>query len=155
MMNNVQLQGRMCFVNYKAGETDASGNETKKAFISFSISYNTGRKEKPTDQYNKEILFRCKAFGKQADFIYNNFQEKSQILVDATLDMGADYEDKNGQLQKGGVELMIKSVHFCGPKETTAVNDIKSPAPQIKPVAPIQKPAKPSIKPITPKIAGK
>lgn len=159
MMNNVQLQGRVCFVNYKEAERDANGNETKSAFLSFSISYNTGRKEKPEDKYNREILVRCKCFGKKAEFIHKNFPEKSQILIDGLLDVGNDYTSKTGELVKGGLELLVKECHFCGPKENIEGGNTSTPAPIQKPVVPPAVPGKPTIpvgiKPIMPKTLGK
>jgi single-stranded DNA-binding protein len=148
MMNNVQLQGRVAFVNYKAGEGD------KKSFISFAISYNTGRKENPTDQYNKEELYRCKAWGAKADFIHNYFPERSQILIDGQLMVGTDYTNNDGQLVKGGVEINIRDVHFCGPRENIESNQTstQSTSPVKPSVAP--KPVvapKPAIKPVIPR----
>lgn len=149
-MNNVQLQGRVCFTKYMQGEGE------KKSFISFAISYNTGRKENPEDQYNKENLFRCKAFGATADFIAKNFPDKSQILIDGTLDIGNDFTNKDNELVKGGVEINVARVHFCGFKETGSTdnsNSIQSPkaapAPAPKPVV-APKPAvspKPAVAP--------
>lgn len=151
-MNNVQLQGRVAFVNYKEGTGD------KKSFISFAISYNTGRKENEGDQYNKEDLFRCKAFGPTADFIHKNFPEKSQILIDGTLSIGNDYTKDDGSLVKGGVEINVRGVHFCGFKEnnnhqgeTTNSTPQPTPAPQPRPsVKPTVAP-KPVVKPIVPR----
>lgn len=150
-MNNVQLQGRVAFVNYKAGEGD------KKSFISFAVSYNTGRKENPGDQYNKEELYRCKAWGPKADFIHNYFPERSQILIDGELMIGADYTNNEGQLVKGGVEINVRNAHFCGARETQeggAATSTSAPKPVVapKPVSP--KPVvapKPAIRPIVPK----
>lgn len=148
-MNNVQLQGRVAFVNYKAGEGD------KKSFISFAISYNTGRKENPTDQYNKEELYRCKAWGAKADFIHNYFPEKSQILIDGQLMMGADYTNNDGQLVKGGVEINVRDAHFCGPRENndstsaSTTKPVVAPKPTVAP-KPVVAP-KPAIKPVMPK----
>ena len=152
MMNNVQLQGRMAFVNYRGAEVDAAGQETKGAFLSFAISYNTGRKKNPSDQYNREILVRCKCFGKKAEFIYNNFPERSQILIDGFLEMGEDYTNKNGELVKGGLEIIVKECHFCGTRETN--NATQAPQAPVAPsIAPTPaRPAMPSIKPIVPKI---
>lgn len=156
MMNNVQLQGRMAFVNYRGAEVDATGKETKAAFLSFAISYNTGKKKNPTDQYNREILVRCKCFGKKAEFIYNNFPERSQILIDGFLEMGEDYTNKNGELVKGSLEVIVKECHFCGMRETNATAPTAAPvAPTITPKAPVNKPVMPNIKPIAPKIPGK
>lgn len=159
MMNNVQLQGRVAFVNYRAAEVDATGKETKAAFLSFAISYNTGRKKNPEDQYNREILVRCKSFGKKAEFIYNNFPERSQILIDGFLELGEDYTNKNGELVKGGLEVIIKECHFCGTRET---NSTPTPQPQVRPTiaptaptAPPVKPVMPNITPIMPKMPGK
>lgn len=164
MMNNVQLQGKICFINYREGEKDASGNEIKKSFISFCLGFNTGRKENPEDQYNKVNLFRCKAFGKQAEFIYKNFPDKTPILIDGTLDIGSDYTDKNGQLQRGSVEIMIKNVHFCGFSNTqteeqegtiaaTTTTVQQKPSLSVNKAATVPAGKKPSIniKPIMPK----
>ena len=155
MMNNVQLQGRVAFVNYRAAEVDATGKETKGAFLSFAISYNTGRKKNPEDQYNREILVRCKSFGKKAEFIYNNFPERSQILIDGFLELGEDYTNKNGELVKGGLEVIIKECHFCGARENNNAQT-QQVKPTIAPTAPTPaKPVMPNITPIMPKMPGK
>lgn len=129
MLNNVQLQGRVAFTNYKPATGD------KKAFISFCVSWQSPEKEEGSNYY-KEKLFRCKAFGNTADFIANNFPDKSQILVEAKMDIAKDYTDSNGNMQKGGVELMVQAVHFVGYKENHNNDSHNNATPVSAPKAP-------------------
>lgn len=146
MLNNVTIQGRVAFVNYKQGEGD------KKSFINFCVSWQSNEKEEGS-KYYKEKLFRCKAFGQRADFIANNFPEKSQILVEGQLDLGNDYTNANGDLVKGGIEIIVNNVHFCGMREASS-NSNPAPAKTAAPTMPkpVAAPAMP--KPNMPTPAG-
>lgn len=135
-MNNLQMQGRIPFdVSFFEAEGD------KKAFASFTVAINTGVKGE--DGYYKEDLFRCKAWGYTAEHLHKYFNTKDTVTFDGKLTIGPDWTDKQGNLQKGGPEILVNRIYGFGSKtkENTENNATqkaapKAPATPKKPQAP-------------------
>lgn len=135
-MNNLQMQGRIPFdINFFAAEGE------KKAFASFTIAINTG--VKGDDGYYKEDLFRCKAWGYTAEHLNTYFNTKDTITFDGKLTIGPDWKDKEGELQKGGPEILVNRIYGFGSKTKEDAGKASAPKAPNKPSAP-KAPSKPS-----------
>lgn len=107
-LNKVILNGRLPRFEgtYKAGEGD------KKSFLAWNISVKRDFKPEGA-QYYPEDLIRFKAFGPKADFINNFFKQGDGLVIVGKLQVEDDYEDKDGNTQKGQTVVMVEDVMFA------------------------------------------
>lgn len=117
-LNSVTLNGRIpnFEATYKQGEGD------KKSFYSGSISVRRNFKGKD-DKFYPEDLIRIKAFGANADFIYNNFKAGDGIIVVGRLQKDEDYTDTNGESKKGQLYVLVNDKYFADGKKMNGTAD--------------------------------
>ena len=137
-LNQVILNGK---IPHFEGTFKAAEGE-KKAFLSYAISVK--RDFKPQDaQYYPEDLINFKAFGPKAEFINKQFSKGDGLILAGRLQKDDDYE-KDGQIQKGQLFLLVENVSFAegtnkGGDSAGSSSGSKAPAKRPgpgKPVAP-------------------
>ena len=137
-LNNIVLEGKVPNFEstYKVGEGD------KKSFYSNSISVKRDFK-KEDEKYYPEDLIRIKAFGTTADFLAKFFDKGAGITITGRLCKDDDYEDKDGNSQKGQYYVSVEHAYFPeagNKKDNTSEESAKSEKPA-KPSAFASKPA--------------
>lgn len=83
--------------------------------IMFSIAVKRRYKDNQTGQYESD-WFNCKAFGKTAQLIHENFHKGSKILFDG--DMRNNNYEKNGQKVYSN-EIIVSDITFIESKAAT------------------------------------
>ena len=84
----------------------------KKAFLSWAVSVKRDFKPEGA-QYYPEDLIPFKAFGPKAEFINNFFKKGNGLIITGRLQRDEDYTDKDGNLQKGQLFLLVEDVTFA------------------------------------------
>ena len=99
MINNLTLQGRL------TKDVELKVTTTGTTIATINIAQN--------DAYKKDVshFFKCKAFGKTAEFLGNYFSKGSEILIEARL-INANYEKDGKKVFQD--DILIDKVHFCG-----------------------------------------
>lgn len=140
--------------------TYTKGEGDKKSFLSWCISVKRNYK-KPDEQYYPEDLLRFKAFGPTADHIMTNFNQGDGLIIEGSLQVEDDYQDKAGNTVKGQMVIMVEKVNFADGRAVTGNGNVNAgtsapkvpgaKAPSIPgakaPVVPGVKPAVPGAKP--------
>lgn len=126
-LNYCVLNGKLPHFDgtYKKGD-----GENSKSYLFWAISVKRDFKKKD-EQYFPEDLIPFRAFGQKADFIMDQFQKGSGVILDGRIEIGDDYQ-KDGQTIKGQPFLNVANVHFpeASKKEENASN---SNSPKSKP----------------------
>lgn len=90
-------------------------DDDKKAVLMLKVDVKRNYKPEGEQYYPSDIL-DCKAFGKTAQFIYKYFPAGSDIILDAEVRKGENYEDKDGNTVYGQMYVHINNAHFAGSK---------------------------------------
>ena len=149
-MNKVLLNGRLP----RFEGTYTKGEGEKKSFLSWCISIKRDYK-KPDEKYYPEDLIKFKAFGPKADFIMNNFGQGDGMILIGKLQVEDDYQDRDGNTQKGGMVVMVDEVSFADAKagQASTTNTSTAAAPKA-PGVPGAAPKAPGIPGGAPKAPG-
>lgn len=152
-MNKVLLNGRLP----RFEGTYTKGEGEKKSFLSWCISIKRDYK-KPDEKYYPEDLIKFKAFGPKADFIMNNFGQGDGMILIGKLQVEDDYQDRDGNTQKGGMVVMVDEVSFAdakaGQASTTNTSTAAAPKAPGAPGVPGAAPKAPGIPGGAPKAPG-
>ena len=68
------------------------------------------------EQYYPSDILDAKAFNKTAQFIYKYFPAGSDIMIDAELRKGDNYENDKGETVYGQMYVHINNAYFVGSK---------------------------------------
>lgn len=149
-MNKVLLNGRLP----RFEGTYTKGEGEKKSFLSWCISIKRDYK-KPDEKYYPEDLIKFKAFGPKADFIMNNFGQGDGMILIGKLQVEDDYQDRDGNTQKGGMVVMVDEVSFADAKAGQAsTTNTSATASKAAPSVPGAAPKAPGVPGGAPKAPG-
>ena len=90
-------------------------DDEKKAVLMLKLDVKRNYKPDGEQYYPSDIL-DAKAFGKTAQFIYKYFPAGSDIVIDAEIRKGDNYEDKDGGTVYGQMYVHINNAYFAGSK---------------------------------------
>lgn len=103
MLNNVNLQGRLC------KDPEMRRTNTGKAVVSFTLAVDRPGKD------NGAAFIPFVAWDKTAEFINNYFEKGNAIVVEGRLD-SRDWTDKDGK-KRTTYEVVVTQAHFCEKKQ--------------------------------------
>ncbi len=107
MINKVILQGR--FVE----DPELKKTQSEISVVSFRIAWS--KKYKETEY---KCFLRCTAWRHTAEFVCKYFKKGQECVVEGEL-RTEQYTDKDGN-NRSSLELADVTVHFCGPKASSA-----------------------------------
>ena len=111
-LNKVILQGKV--PTFDNAVKVFNEDDEKKAVLMLKVDVKRNYKPEGEQYYPSDIL-DCKAFGKTAQFIYKYFSSGSDIIIEAELRKGENYE-KDGETVYGTMYVHINNAYFCGAK---------------------------------------
>ncbi len=106
-LNQITLQGR--FVQ----DLELIQSSGKIPFTKFVFAVNRNYKDKNTKKYEADF-FQCIAFGKNAEYICNEFQKGQQAIIVGRIEL-QKYNDKEGKLCYY-TKVIVSQTFLCGPK---------------------------------------
>lgn len=81
------------------------------AIVSFTIAINRKWQTESAEKKEEVAYLDCKAFGRTAEGINNNFRKGSQILVEARAITEA-WEDKQAKEKRSAIRFVVDHFHF-------------------------------------------
>lgn len=105
-MNVINLVGNL------TADVELKYSQGGTAYTSFNIGVQRAFKDKQSGEYKSDFP-RCKAFGKTAEIIAENFNKGSKIGLTGSVQ--TDRYEKDGQTIYT-TDIMVDRVHFVAPK---------------------------------------
>lgn len=136
MLNNNLLQGRIPDSDkFKNAFVIYNEDDEKRAVLNLKLSVRRNYKAKD-EQYAKDDIIDCKAFGRVGINIYKHFQPGDNILIQGSLQRDDNYTDSNGNTQYGAMFVNIDNFFFQY-AQAGASEEATTPAKATVPKAPI------------------
>ena len=105
MYNHITLLGRVC------GEIENRYTPTQTLVATFTIAVDRDRKDSAGNKQTD--FFRCKAFGKTAEFVQSYFSKGKMIGVEGSIQI--DRVEKEGQ-KRDYISIAVNKAFFTGEK---------------------------------------
>lgn len=139
MLNENLLQGRIPdSEKFKNAFAMYNEDDEKRAVLNIKLSVRRNYKAKD-EQYAKDDILDCKAFGKTAINIYKHFRPGDNILVSGSLQRDDSYVDKNGDTVYGSMFVNIENFYFQYAQAGASEGAAAPTAPAAKAAAPAPK----------------
>lgn len=135
MLNDNYLQGRIPdSEKFKNAFVIYNEDDEKRAVLNLKLSVRRNYKAKD-EQYAKDDIIDCKAFGRIGINIYKHFQPGDNILIHGALQRDDNYTDSNGNIQYGSMFVNIDNFYFQY-AQAGAPEEAAAPAKATAPKAP-------------------